>query len=534
VSETVEREERTGTGEVLVDVRELGKYYDTGLTGTPVKAVDGVDFDIRRGETLGLVGESGCGKTTLGRTLVQLETATEGEIRFDDRDVTDLSGSELKRWRRNAQIVFQDPESSLNDRMTVGEIVREPLDVHDWPNLSARVEGTEATVTGDVEQADPDARGRDVDITVRVEGDRYEVDIRDEIPLRTEDVEVRVDREGGGTTVHADVRKTKGQIRRAHVRDLLETVGLREEHYYRYPHQFSGGQRQRIGIARALSLEPEFVVLDEPVSALDVSVQAKILNLLEDLQAQFELTYLFIAHDLSVVRHICDRVAVMYLGNIMELGPTEALFRDPANPYTISLLSAIPEPDPTAEGARVTLRGTPPSPRFPPAGCPFSTRCPAKIRPEDYRDLDPAVWRSIEVFTDIVRERQHADRSLREIARERLGMETRFSDVEETVLEVFAEDADVPAGAGPEEKLAAALSTLPPDVRDPLRGAVDRVRNNDEAGAMDELLAAFGSVCDDRYPDRHAVGDGHTSLCHRHEPEYESPQETISDRHGVR
>ena len=533
MSETVEREERTGTGEVLVDVRELGKYYDTGLTGTPVKAVDGVDFDIRRGETLGLVGESGCGKTTLGRTLVQLETATEGEIRFDGRDVTDLSGSELKRWRRNAQIVFQDPESSLNDRMTVGEIVREPLDVHDWPNLTAGVVGADATVTGDARAADERDRGRDVDIRVTLADGGHDVAVREGLPLTDNDLDVTVDR-GGDPTVRVRLRKKKSKLRQAHVRGLLAAVGLQEEHYYRYPHQFSGGQRQRVGIARALALEPEFVVLDEPVSALDVSVQAKILNLLEDLQAQFELTYLFIAHDLSVVRHICDRVAVMYLGNIMELGPTEELFRDPANPYTISLLSAIPEPDPTAEGARVTLRGTPPSPRFPPAGCPFSTRCPAKIRPEDYRDLDPAVWRSIEVFTDIVRERQHADRSLREIARERLGMETRFSDVEETVLEVFAEDADVPAGAGPEEKLAAALSTLPPDVRDPLRGAVDRVRNNDEAGAMDELLAAFGSVCDDRYPDRHAVGDGHTSLCHRHEPEYESPQETISDRHGVR
>src|SRR5699024_4382538 len=308
MSETIQREEQNREGEALVEVNDLKTYYEGGglLTDEPVKAVDDVNLRIERGETLGLVGESGCGKTTLGRTLVQLEAATAGEVRFDGTDVTQLSGSDLKNWRRNAQIVFQDPESSLNDRMTVGEIVREPLDVHEWK--------------------DP-------------------------------------------------------KDRRQHVRELLETVGLQEEHYYRYPHQFSGGQRQRIGIARALALEPEFIVLDEPVSALDVSVQAKILNLLEDLQEEFGLTYLFIAHDLSVVRHICDRVAVMYRGNIMEVGEADELFAAPANPYTHSLLSAIPEPDPESEQDRITLRGTPPSPRDPPTGCPFSTRCPAKIRP---------------------------------------------------------------------------------------------------------------------------------------------------------
>ncbi|MFD1568054.1 ABC transporter ATP-binding protein, partial [Halolamina litorea] len=301
-------------GETLLSVRDLRTYYESGdlVGGQPVKAVDGVSFDVKKGETLGVVGESGCGKTTLGRTLVRLEAATDGEVRVGDDDVTTLSGEDLQAWRRNAQVVFQDPESSLNDRMTIGEIVREPLDVHDW--------GTPAQ-------------------------------------------------------------------RRARVRDLLQKVGLQEEHYYRYPHQFSGGQRQRIGIARALALEPEFVVLDEPVSALDVSVQAQILNLLMDLQDDLGLTYLFIAHDLSVVRHICDRVAVMYLGNVMELGPTEQLFEDPANPYTRALLSAVPEPDPTVESERMTLRGTPPSPRDPPEGCAFSTRCPVKIRPDGFDDV---------------------------------------------------------------------------------------------------------------------------------------------------
>src|SRR6056297_1267433 len=324
MSEQVHQESvSVATGETLVEVNGLRTYYDEGgiVDSNPVKAVDGVDFEIKRGETLGLVGESGCGKTTLGRTRIQLESATEGEVLFDGTDVTELSGTELKNWRRNSQMVFQDPDSSLNDRMTVGEIIREPLDVHDW---------------------------------------------------------------------------NTPEERRARVRELLDVVGLQPEHYYRYPHQFSGGQRQRIGIARALALEPEFVVLDEPVSALDTSVQAKILNLLEDLQDEYDLTYLFIAHDLAAVRHICDRVAVMYLGKIMELGLTEELYSDPANPYTYSLLSAIPEPDPTVEKERITLPGTPPSPRDPPTGCQFTTRCPAKIRPEVHDDLDADTWNSVE------------------------------------------------------------------------------------------------------------------------------------------
>lgn len=284
--ETIESAAESSMGahdEAMVKVRDLKTYYDnSGLfNSTPVKAVDGVSFDIRPGETLGLVGESGCGKTTLGRTLLQLEEATDGDIRFDGTDITTLGSDELQTWRRNAQMVFQDPQSSLNDRMTIGEIIREPLDVHDW--------------------------------------------------------------------------KTPRE-RNQRVKELLSTVGLQREHYYRYPHQFSGGQRQRISIARTLALEPDFVVLDEPVSALDVSVQAEIINLLEDLQEEFGLTYLFIAHDLSVVRHICDRVAVMYLGNIMEIGPTEELFSNPSNPYTHSLLSAIPEPDPTVDRDRITLQ----------------------------------------------------------------------------------------------------------------------------------------------------------------------------------
>jgi peptide/nickel transport system ATP-binding protein len=512
VSETVQRRERATAGETLVDIDGLRTYYDEGslFGGAPVKAVDDVSLSIRRGETLGLVGESGCGKTTLGRTLVQLERATAGAVRFEGTDVTELSGSDLKAWRRSAQIVFQDPESSLNQRMTVGEIVREPLDVHDWPTLAVDVlaEG-ETRVRGElVTAAEPGATGRGIDIAVRpVDGGEPDVEIREAVPLDRSDLTVDVERDGG-TTVTVDVNKSKARMRRQHVRALLETVGLREEHYYRYPHQFSGGQRQRVGIARALSLEPEFVVLDEPVSALDVSVQAKILNLLEDLQDEFGLTYLFIAHDLSVVRHICDRVAVMYLGNLMEVGPTEELFESPGNPYTHALLSAIPEPDPTSEKERLTLRGTPPSPRNPPAGCPFTMRCPAKIKPQQYRELDDEVWERIEVLREVLRERERADRSLSERARELLGLETRFSDIEEIHAEVF-EGVDLPAA-----------------VRQPVERAEQHVREGDEAAAREHLREEFGSECDTAMPDHHEVSDsGRTSLCHRHKPEYESPGE---------
>ncbi|AHG05009.1 peptide ABC transporter ATP-binding protein [Halobacterium sp. DL1] len=440
-----EKRERGGstvTGETLVEVNDLRTYYGSegGLFGgNPVKAVDGVDFDIQHGETLGLVGESGCGKSTLGRTLMQLETATSGEVRYDGTDITSLSGKKLKEWRRNVQMVFQDPDGSLNDRMTVGEIIKEPLNVHDW--------------------------------------------------------------------------KTP-EDRRDRVRELLETVGLSEEHYYRYPFQFSGGQRQRVGIARALALEPEFLVLDEPVSALDVSVQAKILNLLDDLQEEFGLTYLIIAHDLSVVEHICDRVAVMYLGKVMEIGPVDDIFDDPANPYTNSLLSAIPEPDPTIEKKRMTLRGTPPSPRDPPSGCVFSTRCPLKIRPPEYEDLDDEVWEGVEIFREVLRERGDLSKGVRERLKDLLGMETRGMDTEEVLEEAF------------ENK------TVPNEVQQHIDSAIEHVRRDDLQSAQEELREEFGSICEQEMPEQYVVGDnGRTSQCHRHAEEYQDTQAYISD-HG--
>ncbi len=428
------------SGETLIEVEGLRKYYggEGLLAGKPVKAVDGVDFEVRRGETLGLVGESGCGKSTLGRTLIRLERATEGTISFDGTDITSLSGRELKGWRRNAQMVFQDPQSSLNDRMTVGEIVREPLDAHDW--------------------------------------------------------------------------KTKRE-RSERVRELLEAVGLQEEHYYRYPHQFSGGQRQRIGIARSLALNPEFIVLDEPVSALDVSVQAKIITLLEDLQEEFDLTYLFIAHDLSVVRHICDRVAVMYLGKIMEIGETEDLFTDPSNPYTRSLLSAIPRPDPDAASQRITLRGTPPSPRDPPAGCQFSTRCPAKIRPDEYAEVDDAVWDALERFREVVRERSRIDLSLRSLVKRQLGAFSAYDDIEDTVPELFG-DVDAP-----------------PEVMEHVETAAQRVKEGYPEEAEAYLDGEFNSVCDRDRPEMYTVSQGdRLSYCHRHGDEYEDVGPVIERR----
>jgi oligopeptide transport system ATP-binding protein len=300
------------TGELILEVRDLVKHFEVGggLFGGPpgvVKAVDGVSFAIRRGETLGLVGESGCGKTTTGRCILQLERPTSGQVIFEGRDLTKLGQVELRAVRRRVQVIFQDPYSSLNPRMTVGQIITEPLGVH-----------------GIV----PERRARE-----------------------------------------------------ARMKSLLDRAGLLPAMALRYPHELSGGQRQRVGIARALAMEPSLIVCDEPVSALDVSIQAQIINLLEELQAEFGLTYLFVAHDLSVVRHISDRVAVMYLGKIVEITDRKSLYDNPLHPYTKALLSAVPIPDPVVEAGRerTVLGGEVPSPLNPPAGCVFHPRCPIAI-----------------------------------------------------------------------------------------------------------------------------------------------------------
>ena len=318
-------------GEPLVTVRDLKMHFPVTAGAllprvvAHVKAVDGLSFEIFKGETLGLVGESGCGKTTTGRCMLQLERATAGEILYDGQDLCKLSKAEMRPLRQRIQVIFQDPYSSLNPRMTIGEIISEPMMVH-----------------GII----PDAAGR-----------------------------------------------------RARVLELLSVVGLNPRFADRYPHEMSGGQRQRVGIARALAVNPEFIICDEAVSALDVSIQAQVINLLEDLREKFNLTYLFISHDLSVVRHLCHRVAVMYLGKMVELAETDELFENPIHPYTRALLEAVPTPDPLRESGKEhqIIKGEIPSPMNPPPGCVFHPRCPIAVEnckraSPEFREARPGHW----------------------------------------------------------------------------------------------------------------------------------------------
>ncbi len=320
--------------ESLLEVKDLKKHFPIkggvfSKTVGYVYAVDGISFTVHKGETLGLVGESGCGKSTTGRTLLRLIEPTSGEIHFEGQNITEIEKGEMRSLRREMQIIFQDPYASLNPRMTVGSIIGEPLEIH---------------------------------------------------------------------------KIAKGGEKQERVAALLEKVGLRPEDTRKYPHEFSGGQRQRIGIARALALNPKLIVCDEPVSALDVSIQAQVINLLEDLQEEFDLSYLFIAHNLNVVEHISNRVAVMYLGKIVELATDRELYTNPQHPYTEALLSAVPVPDPTAEKKRVILQGDVPSPINPPSGCHFHTRCPYKeqiceeVVPE-FKDLGGGHWVSCHLRT---------------------------------------------------------------------------------------------------------------------------------------
>jgi peptide/nickel transport system ATP-binding protein len=439
--------ESTRTDRKLLAVEGLKKHFsqaedllDRYIGSDPgtVKAVDGVDFDIFEGETLGLVGESGCGKSTTGETILRLLDPTAGRVVFAGDDLAGLDKGDLRRKRREMQMIFQDPLSSLDPRMTVGQTVMEPLKIHDLP-------------------ADDVARAK-----------------------------------------------------RDRVLELLEAVGLERDQYDRYPHELSGGQRQRVGIARALAVDPTFIVCDEPVSALDVSVQAQVLNLLEDLQREFDLTFLFIAHDLSVVRHICDRVAVMYLGEIVEVAETDELFDDPKHPYTRALLSAIPEPDPTVETDRVILEGDVPSPIDPPSGCSFRTRCPEVIPPEDV-EIDQQAYREVMTLRQLVEDRAIP---LDQVRADAGGTDRRAATdggrgEDAVVAELWSRLFDAEPTGRNREVVAEALSLLAAEEWD---------------DAAEVLGERFESVCERRDPVLQDVV--HPSACHQ----YDQPDDAAADR----
>ncbi|MDA8353719.1 MAG: ATP-binding cassette domain-containing protein [Firmicutes bacterium] len=328
--------------EKILEVKKVKKHFNMGRNQV-VQAVDNISFDVYKGETLGLVGESGCGKSTIGRTIINLYEATDGEIRFKGQSTKDLKGKSRKDFNREMQMIFQDPYASLNPRMTVADIIAEGLDIHGL---------------------------------------------------------------------------AKGEKRRRRVVELLKTVGLNEEHADRFPHEFSGGQRQRIGIARALAVDPDFIIADEPISALDVSIQAQVVNLMKKLQREKGLTYLFIAHDLSMVKYISDRIGVMYLGNLVELADSQELYDNPLHPYTEALLSAVPIPDPDMEGKRerIILKGDVPSPINPPSGCRFRTRCPKAMdicaqEVPTWQEVRPMHWVSCHLYQEEFLKKEEANKN---------------------------------------------------------------------------------------------------------------------------
>jgi peptide/nickel transport system ATP-binding protein len=407
-----------GAEQPLLRVQGLTKYFTQGsgllssVFGTEtVKAVEDVTFDIRRGETLGLVGESGCGKSTLARTVLRLLDPTEGSVLFKGKDLAALSGEGLRREREDMQMIFQDPQSSLDPRMKVGPIVEEPMKAHD---------------------------------------------------------------------LYAGEREERARM-------LLNKVGLDPQHYNRYPHQFSGGQRQRVNLARALAVNPDFIVCDEPTSALDASIQAQVLNTMKELQREFGLTYLFISHDLSVIRHISDRVAVMYLGQLVELAEVDALFDDPQHPYTEALLQSIPVPDPRATGSRGVLEGDVPSPIEPPSGCRFRTRCPKLIAPDDV-PMTETEWEAVRRF-------------MRAVDRRTITVD---GGGERAIRSEFFGDGTPTGEAG-----------------DVVEDAIDALLDDDVERADQVLTETFAdrSVCAREQP-AYEVGDGdgnrHFAACHLH------------------
>jgi len=435
----------------LLQVDGLKKHYPIteGLLNTEIgraKAVDGISFELKRGETFGIVGESGCGKSTAATSMTRLEDPTDGQVLFDGEDILEYDAEQLREFRRNVQLIFQDPDSSFDPRMNIGDAVAEPLIVQGM---------------------------------------------------------------------------TDKKRRRAIVGDLLERVGLSADDMKRYPHEFSGGQKQRIGLARALSVNPKLLVADEPVSALDVSVQSEILRLIEEFQKDLGLSVLIISHDLGVVRQVCDRVAVMYLGEFVEVGPTEELFENPKHPYTRALLSAIPRPDPTDRGFGVELKGDVPDPSAPPSGCRFHTRCPEVILPDGV-DLEQDVWRNLLQFRKQVEAHAIDLESIVEVGV--LESDHSYDTIEEPTPE-DVDDADLERWLRSEYDLPEQLGD--PGAESTLRKAIEAVIADEYGEAIELLAAKFTTVCETDRPELKSCGNGQTAACHLNDSNQSANEEPL-------